>query len=160
MRLPLILCWLIFGWSLLPVQAQLDPDELPRGAQAQYEAFKIAFFTQRLSLTSEEAKAFWPIYDRYTEAMSQLRRQGRAKQAEMRDAFPSGTEAQLETLSDAYIDIITSESGIRQEYHRAFKQVLPIRKVVLLYKAEQDFKRELLEEIQRRRQGRDWRNER
>ncbi len=149
----LSIIWLgLLCLSGLPLQAQIDPSELPSEARQQYEAFKIAFFTRRLSLSSEEAKTFWPVYDRYTEALAELRREQKSKQADMKQAFTSGSEAQLERLADEYIDITTREADIRRRYHEAFKTALPIRKVLMLYKAEQDFKRELLEQIQRRRQ--------
>jgi len=146
---------IIWLWALclsgFTLQAQIDPNELPSEARQQYEAFKIAFFTRRLSLSSEEAKTFWPVYDRYTEALAQVRREQKDKQADMKEAFTSGSEAQLERLADEYIDITTQEADIRRRYHEEFKTALPIRKVLMLYKAEQDFKRELLEEIRRRR---------
>jgi hypothetical protein len=138
----------------VPAQAQIDPDELPTEAREQFEAFKIAFFTRRLSLSSEEAKRFWPVYDRYTEALSSIRRKQRIKRLEMKDAYDGDSEERLEQLADEYISITTSEADVRQQFHTEFKTVLPIRKVLLLYKAEQDFKRELLEEIRQRRQGR------
>lgn len=151
----LSIIWLwVLGLGGLPLQAQIDPNELPSEARRQYEAFKIAFFTQRLSLSSEEAKTFWPVYDRYTEALAQLRREQKSKQADMQEAFTKGSEAQLGRLADEYIDITTQEADIRKRYHEEFKAALPIRKVLMLYKAEQDFKRELLEQIRRRRQQR------
>lgn len=153
MHLRLILLTCLALLAALPLRAQIDPDELPGDARAQYEAFKIAFFTRRLSLTSAEAKVFWPVYDEYTGALADLRRRKRAKQAEMRRAFDASSEAELEALADAYLALVNSEADIRTRYHTRFKQVLPIRKVLLLYKAEQAFKRELLEEIRRRRQG-------
>jgi hypothetical protein len=38
-----------------------------------------------------------------------------------------------------------------KKYHNQFKQVLPIKKVAMLYRAEDDFKKELLEKIKERR---------
>ncbi|MGF1926294.1 MAG: hypothetical protein ACQUHE_19130, partial [Bacteroidia bacterium] len=37
----------------------------PRFDNEKIEAAKIAFFTQKLGLSPEEAKVFWPIYNDY-----------------------------------------------------------------------------------------------
>ena len=137
--------------AFLPA-AWAQDDELPARGEA-IDAFRIAFFTKRLSLTSEEAQRFWPVYNAYTDALDGLRREGRLKQQRMRDMyFDNGSEAEIERLTDEYIALKRREYELAETYHARFKTVLPIRKVVMLYKAEQDFKRELLLELQRRRQ--------
>ena len=37
------------------------------------EAQRVAFITQRLNLTPEEAQQFWPIFNQYTEKLQQIR---------------------------------------------------------------------------------------
>ena len=37
------------------------------------EAMRIAFITQRLNLTSEEAQQFWPVYNQFSEKMQQIK---------------------------------------------------------------------------------------
>lgn len=57
---------------------------------------------------------------------------------------------ELEKLSDEFISLKRKEADIEEKYHAQFKSVLPIRKVLLLYKTETEFKKEILEEIRRR----------
>ncbi|RMG56488.1 MAG: hypothetical protein D6722_26420 [Bacteroidetes bacterium] len=140
-----------FCLGLFPA-LQAQGEDLPARGEA-IDAFRIAFFTKRLSLTAEEAQRFWPEYHAYTDELESLRAESRAKQQQMRDLyFANGSEAEIERLSDDFIGLKRREYEIAERYHARFKQVLPIRKVVMLYKAEQDFKRELLQELQRRRQ--------
>lgn len=136
----------------LPWRMHGQGDDLPARGEA-IDAFRIAFYTKRLALTSAEAQQFWPVYNAYASELDALRQRGRAMQQEMRDLYlDSGTEADIERLADDFVALKRKESELAEAYHARFKTVLPIRKVVLLYKAEQDFKRELLQELQRRRQ--------
>lgn len=151
--IPLFLLVLILTWAPR-VLAQINENNLPPDTREQLEAFKIAFFTRQLSLSSDEAQSFWPVYNRFSEEGDQLRAAERRLQARMRRAYDSGTEAELEKLSDEYIDLQRQQYELRARYHNEFKKVLPIRKVVRLYKAESEFKRELLLELRRRRQER------
>ncbi|MBK7855460.1 MAG: hypothetical protein IPJ79_11655 [Bacteroidetes bacterium] len=41
---------------------------------------------------------------------------------------------------------------MQKKYHAQFKQVLPSKKVAILYRSEEDFKRELLDRIRERKE--------
>ncbi|GAB4405501.1 MAG: hypothetical protein OHK0039_06560 [Bacteroidia bacterium] len=135
---------------LIPLRAQEDEFE---GRREQLDAFRVAFYTQRLALTSEEAQRFWPVYNAYNAELETLRTESRQKQVQMRQLLAgSSSDAEIEKLADDYLRLRQREYQIAEKYHSSFKRVLPVRKVVLLYRAEQDFKKELLAEIQRRRE--------
>jgi hypothetical protein len=118
------------------------------------EALKIGFLTKRLNLTPEEAKNFWPVYNKFQDELEKVRKQRR----ELRkpdETFEGMSDSEIEKLVDTEIIQRQAELDIFKKYHPQFKQVLPIRKVALLYKTEEDFKRKLLEMIKERRGGRD-----
>ncbi|MBL7774660.1 MAG: hypothetical protein JNK89_01585, partial [Saprospiraceae bacterium] len=48
--------------------AQPDPDR----RDERLNAYRIAIFTEVLRLTTEEAQAFWPIYNEYLDNRSQM----------------------------------------------------------------------------------------
>lgn len=67
MKLFSLIIIIIFGSSFF-VNAQNDN----RGKRAEkIEALKIAFITQKLDFTSEEAQRFWPVYNRYENEIKQ-----------------------------------------------------------------------------------------
>jgi hypothetical protein len=115
------------------------------------DAMKIGFLTDRLNLTPEEAKTFWPVYNQYSDELEKLRRGRRDNIINARENFDSMSDAQLEKAVDSEIAFRQSELEILKKYHPQFKKILPIKKVAKLYKAEEDFKRKLLEMIQERR---------
>ena len=124
------------------------------GAREQIEAFRVAYYTRELSLSSAEAQVFWPVYNEYADDLEANRQAQRNKQQALRSAFTAGTDAQVDQLLTELMELKRAEVDITVRYHELFKEVLPIRKVALLYKAETDFKRKLLEHLQERRQER------
>ena len=115
------------------------------------ESMKIGFLTNKLDLTPEEAKVFWPVYNNYSDELQTLRKGRLENIQDAKDNFDSMSDADLAKAVDNEINFRQSEIDIIKKYNPQFKKVLPIRKVAKLYKAEEDFKRKILEFIQDRK---------
>lgn len=124
----------------------------PRGERAQekMEAFKIAFFTEKLQLSPDESKVFWPLFNQFENERDALK-----------DKFDLDNQ-KLELMSDKdveaaimqHIEMEEQLVKLRRDYVRRFMEVLPVRKVALLQRIDTEFKRALLEEIKKRREAR------
>jgi hypothetical protein len=68
--------------------------------------------------------------------------------------FDEMSDAEIEKAVDGEIAFRQAELDIQKKYHPQFKKVLPIRKVGRLYRAEEEFKRELLNKLQDNKGGR------
>ena len=111
------------------------------------EAMKVGFITQQLDLTSEEAQKFWPVYNRFAEEMEKSRKDFRGKMMEEVKDVDLMTDAEANKALNDMIAYKTSEVELFKKYNQEFKKVLPTKKVVKLYVAEQEFKRELLRKL-------------
>lgn len=123
------------------------PDGKAEERKEDIEAMKIGFLTKRLSLTPDEAKSFWPVYNQFHDELENLRK---ARRKEVRDAkidVSDMSDKDVEKVVDNEIVFRQHELDIMKKYHSQFKQVLPIKKVAVLYRTEEDFKRELLQRI-------------
>ena len=138
----------LFAQSQPPPRGKMPPRE-------KVEALKIGFLTQRLNLTPEEAKNFWPIYNKFQDELEKVRRQRRETFRNPDETFEDMSDSEIDKLVDEEIAQRQMELDIFKKYHPQFKQVLPVRKVALLYKSEEDFKRKLLEMIKERKGNRD-----
>ncbi|WP_230383773.1 hypothetical protein [Pedobacter endophyticus] len=126
---------------LLPLTALA---QRPKGEEI--ESLKIAYFTQKLDLSPEEAKIFWPIYNNMQSEQSALRKERMQKMISFRKV------TEIDNLSDAQVQsLITSEFDLRQrdlniekKYYAKLKSSLPIKVVGKFYRAQEAFKRELL----------------
>ncbi len=115
------------------------------------EAMKIGFITKRLSLTAEEAQRFWPIYNRFVDEQEKLRKTTKANLIEEL-ADPSAlSDAEAEKALQEMLLFKSNEAELIRKYTNEFKKVIPVQKVVMLFKAEIEFKRELLKQLKERR---------
>jgi len=138
--------FLVTGSSI----AQPPPDRM-EDRREDIEAMKIGFLTKKLDLTPDEAKAFWPVYNQFTAERDKLRQSMRDSRKELREDFENRSDKEVERVVDGEIAFRQQELDLMKKYHAEFKQVLPIKKVARLYRSEEDFKRELLQRLQQRR---------
>lgn len=124
----------------------------PGDKREDIESMKIAFLTRRLNLTPEEAKKFWPVYNQFSEELKSVRETRNKAARDVKDNFQQMTDKEIEKVVDGEISYRQQELDILKKYNAQFKQTLPMRKVALLYRAEDDFKKELLEKIKERRE--------
>lgn len=133
----------LISFSIYTVSAQNSRKE-------ELEAMKSAFITQKMGLSTEEARMFWPVYDQMENELENLRRRRRETLLDARQNYASLGDRELEKLVDGEVIFKQQELDIIKRYHPQFKQMLPIRKVAQLYRAEEEFKRELLKRIRNR----------
>jgi Spy/CpxP family protein refolding chaperone len=152
---PLSIVFLSLTLNALSLTAQPpapDPDKMEE-RRDEIESMKIGFLTRKLDLTSEEAKAFWPVYNKFQDELEAVRKQRRNDLREFRENKKELTDKDAEKLIDNEITGRQKELDIMKKYHAQFKQILPVKKVLLLYRAEEDFKRELLDRLRDRKEG-------
>jgi hypothetical protein len=118
------------------------------------DAYKIAFFTKRLNLTSKEAEKFWPLYNEYQDNKNkiQLERQELNKYFNQNELNMS--EREMIEAGDKLITLEVREAALAQEFHNKIKTVLSPVKVLRLYQAENQYRLQLLKELQERREVR------
>jgi hypothetical protein len=95
------------------------------------EALKIAYITNKLNLSPEEAQKFWPIYNNYSLELKVTR---------MKAANNNSSEIELD---EALLNI-------RKKYSVQFGQVLPPAKVDIFFKSEKEFGHFVQKEMERR----------
>jgi hypothetical protein len=116
------------------------------------KTMKIGFLTERLNLSSEEAKTFWPVYNKYQDELETLRKNHREDIQKTKANFDEMSDKEVEKAVDGELAFRQSELDLLKRYHPEFKKILPMKKVAKLYRSEEDFKRQLLEKLQERRQ--------
>ncbi|MCF8254486.1 MAG: hypothetical protein K9H61_13710 [Bacteroidia bacterium] len=129
----------------------------PRGMEEKrekIESMKVGFITQKLNLTTEEAQKFWPVYNRYNDELEKSRKQFRGKVLEERKNVDNMTEKEAEKALEDMLAYRASEVELTRKYTEEFKKVLPAQKVVKLFIAEQEFKRELLKQLKEQHKNR------
>jgi hypothetical protein len=110
------------------------------------KAFRIAIYTEKLNLTSEEAQAFWPIYNEFVDKRDVL--QDQAKPAKRLDEM---TDAELEAQIVKHLERQQKELDLEKEMITKLRKVLPLRKLAKLPTAEREFREAIFKKIQERK---------
>lgn len=125
-----------------------QPGEGPGRNREKIEAQKIAFLTNKLALTPAEAQKFWPVYNEFDDKREKLMKSNRERHRGIREMDEGAlSEENAARLADEELIEAQQMLDLRKEYHSKFKSVLPASKVLKLYRAEDEFKRVLLDRL-------------
>jgi len=119
--------------------------------EEQFESRKIAFFTKQLNLSVEEAQKFWPVYNELQQKKKKINSRKRQILKKFAKQNTNLNDNELTELIDNFIKLQLEEAKLANVYHEKFKTVLPIQKVIAYYRAEEKFKRMLLQQMQKRK---------
>ena len=133
----------IFGNSLLSAQERRGPS--PEMFE-KIKAEKISFFTSKLDLTPAEAQAFWPVYNEFEKKKLEIQRQVHDFERMPDEKYAKLTEPEIEKMTNNYIELFEQEAKLRKEYHKQFQKILPKKKVLLMYRTENEFRSYMIRE--------------
>lgn len=135
---------ILFSSLVLSLLIQAQP---PKSQKEKIESLRIAFITNKLALTPDEAKTFWPVYNQYTKELENLRKNFKSSVDLESVDFTKLTNAEAEKTINEVVGQKQAELDIQKKYVQEFKKVLPATKVLLLLKTEADFRKLLLEKL-------------
>ncbi len=142
---------------LVSAVALIDPDGrvllAQRPVRDRIKTLKVAFITERLALTSQEAQTFWPVYNAHAEAMETIRKKERTELKSKIPVLQDLSAQQSSKLLDQYVSIQKAKHEAELDYMQELEKVLPPKKILLLLQAEEDFKKRLLQQYRKRKAG-------
>ena len=116
------------------------------------EAYKIAFFTKRLNLTSQEAEKFWPVYNEYQNMRNKIQLERQELNRNFNQNGLNMSDRELSEAGDRLIGLEVREAALAQEFHKEIKTILTPVKIMRLYQAENQYRLQLLKELQERKE--------
>jgi Spy/CpxP family protein refolding chaperone len=114
----------------------------------QIKALKVAFITNELSLSPDEAAAFWPIYNAYDDKQNEIRHKKNKLFIDKidKDVFDKITEKEANTLL-AQSELIEDEIyQNRKKFINSLKGILSSKKIINYKKSEDNFNKKLLQQ--------------
>ena len=113
------------------------------------KAEKISFFTSKLDLTPAEAQAFWPVYNEFEKKRFDIKRQIHEYERMPEDDFAKLSESEIEKLYNNYIGSFEKDALLLKDYNKRFLKILPKKKVLMMYRTENEFRSHLIREYKR-----------
>ncbi len=102
------------------------------------EALRIAYITQQLNLTPEEAQKFWPVYNSYKNDLQTMRKNFKG----------------ADLTAEQQLDLEQKKLDLKKKYKPQFETALGTEKLNQLYNLERKFQEKLKEVREQRMQQR------
>jgi len=118
------------------------------------KAQRIAFFTEKLDLSQEEAQVFWPVYNDYSNRKDRISSEMRNMRIFLIRNSENMSDEEMGESLEKYVSLVKEENDLFIQYHSKFLDILSKRKVMRLYLAEDQFKQYLLRQLRERGQNR------
>ncbi|EAQ40175.1 hypothetical protein MED134_05459 [Dokdonia sp. MED134] len=111
------------------------------------KALKVAFITERLELTPDEAQTFWPVYNIYDGRVNDIYDTERKVMRELRTDFDTMDEAAATKTLQTIQSLEKQKLDARAELLSGLKDKITSKKTLVLFKAENDFRRDLIRKL-------------
>lgn len=123
------------------------------------ETRRIAFLTERIGLTPEEAMVFWPIYNQNRQKREEISNSFRTRWGQVKKVSDLSPE-DAALLAEDQVRRVEQLTTLKRRFHEDLKRIISPMKIALLYEAERDFNRILFQEARRNDGERDGRDRR
>lgn len=137
----------IFLISMIRVSAQSSQTS---ERWEKYRAEKVAFLSEKLSLTSQEAQKFWPIYNELENKRWEAQKSRRELEIKVRDAEEGLPNHEVVKLTRDFAGSLEKEGNLLVKYNEEFLKILPAEKVLKLYQSENEFRMHMIKKFRDR----------
>ena len=116
-------------------------------------ALKVAFITEKLSLSTKEAQEFWPVYNEYQEERNVLRqREYHQIKCKINDVESLSNKEAIKLLGE-HIQLEEEEEVLEIDFLKKVSKVISAKKTLLLLRSEEEFKRQLIKQYRHNKGG-------
>ena len=123
------------------------PHHQTKDKEEAIKTLRVGIYTNVLNLTSKEAEKFWPVFNEFNNKVKEIRNvEGKEKRQLMMNSSDL-TDKEIESALERLFGYEQKALDLKIEYSEKFKKILPIKKVVLMQKAEMQFKGTLLDKF-------------
>jgi len=111
------------------------------------ETQKVAFITDRLDLSVEEAEKFWPVYNNYKGSQKTKQKAWRDEHDFTSDEITNMTDNEADEFAKAQMGHEQEMLDLRKGLITNMKGVISPQKILMLLEAEKDFRVELMRKM-------------
>ena len=139
-----IILIVLTGIFILAAHLTKAQNESREARMEKFRTEKIAFLTTKLELTTAEAEKFWPIYNQFEKERWEAQKSRRELEDKVREAEETLSENDVTKLTRDFAGSMQKEGTLMTSYNEKFLKVLPPKKVLKLYKAENEFRMNMI----------------
>jgi hypothetical protein len=145
-KLLIVVAWMFSGLSAI-AQDQTENEQDPKTLE-KINALRIAYISEKLGLTTDQAEKFWPVYREFSDKRRDLRQELIAARKDLKQGQDPEKDAKLMKLG---LDLKQRELDLEKTYSDRLLKVITAQQILSLRKAEGDFQQMIRDQIQQRR---------
>lgn len=112
------------------------------------KALRVAYISNKLELTKEEAEKFWPVFNTFDDKQLDLRIQKRILTFKLQKQNSTiNAEKEMSAILDESEKIEDEMQSNRKTFVKNLKGIISPQKIILLKRLEIEFKQELINKI-------------
>ena len=109
---------------------------------------KIAFLTNEMQITPEEAQSFWPVYNQIFKDQDEALKNVFKTFRELEEAIENGkSEKEIKRLLAAYLEAEQRQRDTDSQVAEQIGKVLPVEKTARFFIAEEKFRRQQIHRL-------------
>lgn len=129
----------------------------PGDQQGKFHEEKVNFFNEKLNLSDEEAKLFWPIHEDFHNRNMKINEDERS----LLNYFTCNSEAMSDKEVDEtitkFMDLQKKRGELMSQYHNKFVEVIGKKKTMKMYSLDREFRMYILKKFRSGGEGREGR---
>lgn len=140
---------------LLSISAMAQDGPFVRKKKEQIKALKVAFITNELDLSPDEAAKFWPLFNAYEDKQQEIKKQKLKGYLDRMDddAFDKLTDKEAATILAQMEATEDDLYQAKKKFVASLKGVISPLKILKLKKAEENFNKKLLQQYRDKKLG-------
>ena len=117
------------------------------------EAYKKLYLTDKLKLDPTTETAFWETYKSYEDSLAKVRQEHRLSMRKLNIDNESATVQEYDEQIDLYMSYEKKKVELRGKLIAELKEIMSFRKTYMLFRYEDEFRREMMKKLRESRQG-------
>lgn len=145
---------LITALFLLGFNSNAQKERVKNRIKDKIRTYKIAYLTEELALTEQEAEKFWPIYNNYDKKMMELHREERIgvhKKIREYGGLDNVTDKQAKEIIERTHYLAEERTKVKRNFLNKIRAIIPYKKILQLEIAEHEFNRKLMRKLRGKR---------
>ena len=115
------------------------------------DAYKKLYLTDKLKLDPSTETSFWKAYKTYEDSLYKLNRERRQELRKIRTDNTSISDEEFPKMIDNYMNHEKRKVELRGKLISELKEVMSFRKTFMLFRYEEDFRREMMEKLRKQK---------
>jgi len=149
-RLTFLVFACVLTMGLFAQDQAKSQDEIRKARWEDMKAKRAAFYTEKISLTSDEAQIFWPVFNELQDKKWKMDQQMSAQFHNGKKDDQGHPIINFALVNDELVRIKVQKANLDKIYHEKFKKILSPEKLFRYYGAERDWANKLLKDLEKR----------